>query len=249
MPKNPMGDGLHPGSTSGDQEPKPKRQPDQRSVPTRFKKLGVRVEDIGLRNLDKMNLRAAGRIEPDERLTYAISRSSRATSNACTSTPPASRSPRANRCSRSTAQSWSSAQREYAIAAQGSTPEGRQRGKHRRKCEAARRIEPDAPAQLGYFGQAGEGADSVGHGARTLTFRSPVSRHRDREKGGTGHAFHARRRAYQVTNLSSVWVIADVFEQDIGMGQNGGKGHGSHQRLPGLVFTGSITYVYPTAHG
>ena len=51
---------------------------------------------------------------------------------------------------------------------------------------------------------------------------------------------------YQVTNLSSVWVIADVFEQDIGMVKTGAKATVRINAYPDKVFTGSITYVYPT---
>ncbi len=53
------------------------------------------------------------------------------------------------------------------------------------------------------------------------------------KKAVQGMRFMPGDALYQVTNLSSVWVIADVFEQDIGMVKTGGKGHGSHQRLPG----------------
>jgi Cu/Ag efflux protein CusF len=51
---------------------------------------------------------------------------------------------------------------------------------------------------------------------------------------------------YQVTNLDSVWVIADVFEQDIGLVQTGMRATVRVNAYPGKVFAGAITYVYPT---
>jgi hypothetical protein len=38
---------------------------------------------------------------------------------------------------------------------------------------------------------------------------------------------------YQVADLSAVWVVADVFEQDIGLVKSGCQGDGTHQRLSG----------------
>jgi Cu(I)/Ag(I) efflux system membrane fusion protein/cobalt-zinc-cadmium efflux system membrane fusion protein len=51
---------------------------------------------------------------------------------------------------------------------------------------------------------------------------------------------------YQVTNLASVWVIADVFEQDIGQIRTGAKATVRINAYPDKQFSGAITYVYPT---
>jgi Cu(I)/Ag(I) efflux system membrane fusion protein len=50
---------------------------------------------------------------------------------------------------------------------------------------------------------------------------------------------------YQVADLSSVWVIADVFEQDIGLVKPGARAKVTINAYPGKVFDGAITYVYP----
>jgi Cu(I)/Ag(I) efflux system membrane fusion protein len=49
-----------------------------------------------------------------------------------------------------------------------------------------------------------------------------------------------------VTDLSSVWVVADVFEQDIGLVKAGAKASVTLPAYPGQAFAGTITYVYPT---
>ena len=51
---------------------------------------------------------------------------------------------------------------------------------------------------------------------------------------------------YQVTYLSSVWVFADVFEQDIGLVRNGSQATVQINAYPDKTFRGRITYVYPT---
>jgi Cu/Ag efflux protein CusF len=51
---------------------------------------------------------------------------------------------------------------------------------------------------------------------------------------------------YQVADLSAVWVVADVFEQDIGLVKSGAKATVRINAYPDKVFSGAITYVYPT---
>jgi len=51
---------------------------------------------------------------------------------------------------------------------------------------------------------------------------------------------------YQIADLSSVWVIADVFEQDIGRVRVGQAALVRFEAYPGETFNGRITYVYPT---
>jgi Cu(I)/Ag(I) efflux system membrane fusion protein len=51
---------------------------------------------------------------------------------------------------------------------------------------------------------------------------------------------------YQVADLSSVWVIADVFEQDIGLIKSGATAKIRINAYPDKPFEGRVTYVYPT---
>jgi Cu(I)/Ag(I) efflux system membrane fusion protein len=51
---------------------------------------------------------------------------------------------------------------------------------------------------------------------------------------------------YQVTDLSAVWVIADLSEQDIGLVKTGAAAKVTTTAYPTEVFSGRITYIYPT---
>jgi multidrug resistance efflux pump len=51
---------------------------------------------------------------------------------------------------------------------------------------------------------------------------------------------------YQVADLSAVWVVADVFEQDIGLVKVGAGAKVKINAYPDKTFEGTITYVYPT---
>jgi Cu(I)/Ag(I) efflux system membrane fusion protein len=50
---------------------------------------------------------------------------------------------------------------------------------------------------------------------------------------------------YQIADLSSVWVLADLYEYEIGWVKEGDEAKLSIASLPGRDFTGRITYIYP----
>ena len=140
-----------------------------------------------------------------------------------------------------------SAQREYAHCDAGHAGhEGcRRRGAGRH--EATRGVEPGTPAQLGpRAGASGSAGEVRCKPQRTITFRSPVSGLVTEKKALQGMRFMPGEMLYQVTDLSSVWVIADVFEQDIGLVKTGAKAKVTINAYPNQVFEGRITYVYPT---
>jgi Cu(I)/Ag(I) efflux system membrane fusion protein len=49
-----------------------------------------------------------------------------------------------------------------------------------------------------------------------------------------------------VSDLSAVWVVADVAEQDIGLVKNGSKANIKINAYPDKTFEGKVSYVYPT---
>jgi len=50
---------------------------------------------------------------------------------------------------------------------------------------------------------------------------------------------------YQIADLSRVWVLADLYEHEIGWVKEGDQARLSIASLPGRDFTGKITYIYP----
>ncbi|MBK9439160.1 MAG: efflux RND transporter periplasmic adaptor subunit [Chloracidobacterium sp.] len=49
----------------------------------------------------------------------------------------------------------------------------------------------------------------------------------------------------RVTNLSSVWVIAQVYEKDFGLLREGSGASVTSNAFPGQVFRGHVTYIDP----
>ena len=85
-----------------------------------------------------------------------------------------------------------------------------------------------------------------GEARRTLTFRSPVSGIVMEKKAVQGMRFMPGDSLYQIADLSSVWVMADVYEQDIALVRTGSKAKISIGAYPDQKFEGTITYIYPT---
>lgn len=242
--KDPMGMDYVPVYASGEHaEPLP---PGQLQIDTtKVQKLGVRTETAGARAIDRA-VRASGRIEPDERRVYAVTAKFEgyverlhvnATGQAVTKGQPLFEvySPE-----------LVSAQREYAIAAQGvQALEGagvETQGGMRQLADASLLrlknwdISQDQITSLANAGVA----------RRSLTFRSPVNGIVTDKKAVQGMRFMPGDILYQVADLSSVWLLADVFEQDVGLLKLGAKAKVAIDAYPGQLVDGRITYIYPT---
>ncbi len=215
----------------------------------KVQKLGVRTEAAILRTLDR-TARAAGRIEPDERRSYTISPKFEgyierlqvsATGQAVSKGQPLFEvySPE-----------LVSAQREYAIAAQGVRSLKDAGGDAGSEARAGmQRLADSSLMRLKNWDISEEQITALGKSGetkRTLTFRSPVSGIVTEKKAVQGMRFMPGETLYQITDLSTVWVLADVFEQDIGQVKVGASATVKINAYPGKDFKGSITYIYPT---
>ena len=80
----------------------------------------------------------------------------------------------------------------------------------------------------------------------SLTFYTPVNGIVLEKKALQGMRFMPGEMLYQIADLSSVWVMADVFERDIALVRAGVKAKVKINAYPDKVFEGVITYVYPT---
>jgi RND family efflux transporter MFP subunit len=216
-----------------------------RISPDKVQKLGVRTEVAAMRPLGRV-VRVSGRVEPDERRVYAIAAKfegyvERLHVNA-TGQPVA----RGQALFEVYSPELVSAQREYAIAVQGvrslATSGGDASASMRQLADSSllRLRNWDIPAA-----QVDELA-RTGQVQRTLTFRSPVSGIVTEKRAIQGMRFMPGDLLYQVTDLGAVWVIADVFEQDIGSVRVGGRAAVRLAAYPERAFAGTVTYIYPT---
>lgn len=211
----------------------------------KVQKLGVRSEPAAMRVLERV-VRAAGRVEVDERRVFSISPKfegwvERLHVNV-TGQPVARGQPLFEVYSPELV----SAQREYSIAAEASRAlseagDDPRAGMNRLADSSLARLKnwDISDEQLRALAQSGEAR-------RTMTFRSPVSGIVMEKKALQGMRFMPGESLFQIADLSSVWVIADVFEQDIAWVKTGSMARVRIGAYPGQAFDGRITYVYPT---
>lgn len=211
----------------------------------KIQKLGVKTEAASLKALDKV-VRAAGRIEPDERRVYAISPKFEGYIERLHVSAVGQSVGKGQALFEVYSPELVSAQREYAIAAQGvqslkAAGADAQAGMKQLADSSLLRLKnwDISDEQIRVLEKAGEVK-------RTLTFRSPVGGIVTEKKALQGMRFMPGETLYQITDLSSVWVLADVFEQDIGLVKSGAKAKVTINAYPGQLFGGNITYVYPT---
>lgn len=242
--KDPMGMDYIP-VYEGEQDDEPAAANQIKISVEKVQKLGVRTEVAQLRALDKV-VRAAGRVEPDERHIYAISPKfegyvERLHVNV-TGQPVGKGQPLFEVYSPELV----SAQREYAIAAQGVES---LKGAGGSAQDSMKQLADSSLLRLKNWDISEEQVKALaksGEARRTLTFRSPVAGIVTEKKALQGMRFLPGEALYQVADLSAVWVVADVFEQDIGQVKTGAKAKVRINAYPDKIFEGTITYVYPT---
>jgi Cu(I)/Ag(I) efflux system membrane fusion protein len=211
----------------------------------KVQKLGVRTEPARRRALDRA-VRAVGRIEPDERRIHAVSPKFEGYVErlhvSVTGQPVAKGQPLFDVYS----PELNSAQREYAIAAQGVEA---LRDADEQTLAGMRRLAEASLARLKNWDVSAEQIRSLtrsGAARRTLTFRSPAAGIVTEKKALQGMRFMPGEMLYQVADLSSVWLIAEIFEQDIGLVAAGAAARVRINAYPDRLFEGRVSYVYPT---
>ena len=211
----------------------------------KVQKLGVRTEKASLKSIDK-EVRTVGRVEPDERRTYIIAPKFEGYVERLHVNATGQQVGKGQPLFEVYSPELVSAQREYAIAAQGVQS---LKGADSETQSGMKQLADSSLMRLKNWDISDEQIRALarsGEAKRTMTFRSPVSGIVTEKKAVQGMRFMPGEMLYQITDLSSVWVLADVFEQDIGLLKPRAKGKVSINAYPGKVFEGAVTYIYPT---
>lgn len=75
------------------------------------------------------------------------------------------------------------------------------------------------------------------------TIRAPFSGVVTAANVASGEVVDTERELFTVVDLSTVWVIADVYQKDIALVRRGQDAHITSETYPGETFAGRITYV------
>ena len=81
---------------------------------------------------------------------------------------------------------------------------------------------------------------------RTITLHSPVSGVVVEKPALKGMRFMPGETLYQISDLSALWLLAEVYEHDLAQVRPGQAATIEVSALPGKVFKGKVAFLYPT---
>jgi Cu(I)/Ag(I) efflux system membrane fusion protein len=85
-----------------------------------------------------------------------------------------------------------------------------------------------------------------GEPRRTLTLTAPASGVIFKDPPVAGMRFMPGEALFKIADLSRVWLIGDVFEQDLALVRIGTRGAINVSAYPDTTFPGEVTFIYPT---
>jgi len=141
------------------------------------------------------------------------------------------------------------AEQELLVARgwKGEAPAGAP-GRHDHESSVAG-LETNARQRLELLGIGPQEIDDVlasGKPAEAIAIRSPVEGYVTAKTAVAGVAVQPGTVLFQVADLSTVWVTADIYEQDLARVHVGGKARFEPSAYPGESIAGKVQFVYPT---
>ena len=86
----------------------------------------------------------------------------------------------------------------------------------------------------------------TGKVTRTFTLRAPVDGVVTDKTAIAGMRFAPGDTLFRIADLSNVWLIADVFEQDLAAVRIGASARVTVASYPGQTFIGTVAFIYPS---
>ena len=108
--------------------------------------------------------------------------------------------------------------------------------------------ERDARQRLelaGFAPQDFQELQKTGKPQRAVNIRSPVRGHVARRSVVQGAYVQPGTELFQIADLSSVWVLVDVYEADLGRVRAGQRATLQLAAYPGRTFEGKVDFLYP----
>ena len=211
----------------------------------KVQKLGVRSEPATVRELARQ-VRASGRVEFDERRQHSIAPKFEGWVEHLHVNATGQPVARGQALFEVYSPDLVSAQREYQVATRGVTA---LKDGNADMQNSMRQLAEASLSRLRNWDISEEQIKALAAGGeirRTLTLRSPVSGVVLEKKAIAGMRFMPGEALYQIADVSSVWVLADLFERDIALVKPGQKVKVGINAFPDKEFTGTIAYIYPT---
>lgn len=213
--------------------------------PEKIQKLGVKTETVVKRMLTR-SIRALGSIQIDERRVHAVTPKfegwvQRLYANATGQTVK-----RGQPLLEIYSPELMTAQEEYLIARQGQ--QALQQGSVQAR-DTAEHLTNNALQRLHYWDIAPAQLQRLQHHEKpldTLPLLSPVNGVVLEKPAQEGMRFMPGELLFRIADLSSVWLIVEVFEQDIGSLNRGQAVQVLINAFPDKSFKGKVGFVYPS---
>ncbi len=211
----------------------------------KVQKLGVRTEPVASRVLAK-TVRAVGRLQPDERRIVTVTTRFEGYIEKLLVNATGQPVKRGQPLMEVYSPELVSAQEEYLIARNGR--DSLRNG----TAESVSGVDQLAEAALQRLRNWDISAAQLqrlqteGTVTRTLTVYAPADGVVLEKTAQQGMRFMPGEMLYRIADLSTVWLIADVFEQDLSVVQPGQPVKISVDAYPEHAFSGEIAYIYPT---
>jgi len=214
----------------------------------KLQKLGVRTEVAALHELSRV-VRAVGRVEVDERRMHTIAPKFEGWIEELFVNTTGQAVNKGDKLALVYSPELISAQSEYAIAARG------QKAMKDASPEAQQSMRQLADSSLMRLRNWGVSSDDVAKLRESGQIRrmlvpvlSPVWGVVMEKKAIAGMRFMPGDVLYQIADLSQVWIVADIYEQDLALVKLGQTAKIKVAAYPDQVFDAKVTYVYPTVN-
>ena len=211
----------------------------------RIQTLGVRIEPVSKRSLARV-VRAVGTIEINERGQHTVSPKFEGWIEKLHVNTTGQAVTRGQPLAEVYSPELVSAQREYLIAysatkSMSTAGTDAQSGVQQLATAALERLRnwDISEQQLQRLLETGEPR-------RTLTLIAPASGIIVKDPPVAGMRFMPGEPLFRIADLSRVWMIGDVFEQDLALVRVGSKGTLGVSAYPDRTFPGELTFIYPT---
>ena len=210
----------------------------------KVQKLGVKSEAASLRMLDR-TVRAVGKIVANERRTYTIAPKFEGWVERLYVNTSGQTVSKGQPLFEVYSPELISALHEYALATQGALSL-KDAGN-----DAKAGMEQLATASLARLKNWDIADDQIrqlanGEARKNLTYYAPVTGIVLEKKAVQGMRFMPGEVLYQIADLSSVWILAEVAEQDIGLVKAGSVARVNISAYPDKHFKGKVDFIYPT---
>ncbi len=211
----------------------------------KLQKLGVRAEVAASREM-RRTIRAVGTVVPSERTLHVVSPRFEGWVTRLYVNTTGATVKRGQPLLEVYSPDLVSAQEEYRAAWQSLQAMGRANDDSRANMQA---LVDGSLQRLRNWEIADAEIDSLRTGGpvrTSMVLRSRVDGIVMKRMAVDGMRFMPGETLFEIADLSHVWLMASVFEQDLGLVRTGQPATASFTAYPGRTFDGELTFVYPT---